>query len=173
NAMEGDREMCLSAGMDDYISKPIQVPELVRALSQCPHYRQPSNPVVADQAVDFSVLQSLIDSIGERGAECLLGLIEIYLKDTPRLVQNMAQAISEEEPKAMEIAAHTLKSSSATLGGINLSKLCHELESLGRSETITGAAEIFAQLESEYQQLRVGLTKSAKKIEEQSLSPVL
>ncbi|NEN98923.1 MAG: Hpt domain-containing protein, partial [Moorea sp. SIO3I7] len=95
------------------------------------------------------------------------------LKDTPRLVKNMAQAIIEEDPKAMEIAAHTLKSSSATLGGINLSKLCQKLESLGRSDTITGAAEIFAQLESEYQKVRAGLTESAKKIEQQSFSPVL
>ncbi|NEO18458.1 MAG: PAS domain S-box protein [Moorea sp. SIO4A1] len=173
NAMEGDRQMCLSAGMDDYISKPIQVPELVRALSQGRHHRELTKPVVADQAVDFSVLQSLLDSIGKGGAECLLGLIEIYLKDTPRLVKNMAQAIIEEDPKAMEIAAHTLKSSSATLGGINLSKLCQKLESLGRSDTITGAAEIFAQLESEYQKVRAGLTESAKKIQQQSLSPVL
>ncbi len=173
NAMEGDREMCLSAGMDDYISKPIQVPELVRALSECPHHREPSKPVLADPAVDFSVLQSLIDSIGEGGAECLVSLIEIYLKDTPRLVKNMAQAIIEEDPKAMEIAAHTLKSSSATLGGINLSKLCQDLESLGRSKTITGAAEIFPLLESEYQQVRAELTESSKKIEQQCLSPVL
>ncbi|NEQ62974.1 MAG: Hpt domain-containing protein, partial [Moorea sp. SIO4A1] len=90
-----------------------------------------------------------------------------------RLVKNMAQAIIEEDPKAMEIAAHTLKSSSATLGGINLSKLCQDLESLGRSKTITGAAEIFALLKSEYQQVRAGLTESAKKIEQQCLSPVL
>ncbi|MGB7445190.1 MAG: response regulator, partial [Coleofasciculaceae cyanobacterium] len=171
NAMQGDREKCIKAGMDDYVSKPIKVQELVRALSECQetsfkgtlngklssvNAQENLEPVLA-RAIDTDVLLSLREMMGDSADEFLSCLIDTYLEDTPSLISQMSKAIAAQEPEAMQRAAHTLKSSSASLGAISLSQLCQELETMGASQIIIGANQIMSQLEAEYEKVKVAL----------------
>ena len=158
NAMQGDREKCISAGMNDYISKPIRVQELVQSLTQSqPHLENTNSVAVLEEAIDVQVLQALGQTMGSNASTFLAQLIDVYLEDSPNLLQLMDTAVTQTDTAAMEQAAHTLKSSSAALGAITLSKLCEELERIGNSKTITSAIEIMPQVKSEYERVKAAL----------------
>jgi CheY-like chemotaxis protein len=173
NAMQGDREDCLRAGMDDYISKPIRIEELVASLWKSqphgevspvpPQELTPSGgempepePAIAT-ALDKEILQAFRQAMGA-DASALLGLlIDVYLEETPTLLEKLSGAIVRGDADARKQAAHTLKSSSASLGATKFSKLCEELESMEASKTTAIASELVAQLESEYEKIKVEL----------------
>jgi len=217
NAMLGDREMCLEVGMDDYISKPIRVEELSRALSRCqeglkvnrlqveslennlqpssPPYplgngktsgEQPSTPtqptlreglnpttfnpsIVVIDATAFRTLQEMIDK-----DEVLVKVIDSFLEEAPKLLQAMRLALSgtlhtaavaEGEAAVMERSAHTLKSTSATLGAIRLSQFCYELEEISLAAgsanaqlgNLEGVSAMVSQVETEYEKVKAAL----------------
>ena len=177
NVMQGDREKCLSVGMDDYISKPIRVEELVQSLNLCrsssqnpeslplvdetlpPGELRESFPLSSDEAIDTIILQGLQQALGTNTDQFLAQLIDVFLEETPLLIQAIDTAVAKTDAVAMQKAAHTLKSSSASLGAMTLSKLCEQLERLGYSQTTAGAREIVAQLESEYERAKAALQR--------------
>ncbi|MEA5624388.1 PAS domain S-box protein [Nostoc sp. UHCC 0251] len=188
NAMQGDREVCLAAGMDDYISKPIQLQELAEALSKCPPQRsseftvirqpgkvmcpelQPSpyilqpgqNQTLQSVKIDPKILQSLRNMLrGDRVA--FAELIECYLTETPRLVQDMSTAITTHDTQTIWKIAHQLKSSSASVGAIALAQLCKVLEAQGRSSKLENNLELLSQLYQEYEQVKTALQKELVK----------
>ncbi len=154
-AMPGDRSVCLNAGMDDYISKPIRVDELVQALSKCqPRYaREREN----SPAIDVRALQSIRDMAGEDAAAFLSKLIDCYIEEASKLLPAIAIAAEQGDATALQLAAHKLKSSSASLGAKNLANLCKELERMGRSGVILGSLEKVQLLFEEYEKVKLAL----------------
>jgi len=161
NAMQGDREMCLSVGMDDYISKPIRLQELVRVLRQC-------QPLVTDLAaievkvpstlpsgLDAAVFGELRQMLGQD--KFLAEAIDTYLEDAPKLLQAIAVAVAQGKATELEQAAHTLKSSSALFGATSLSHFCQELEVRGSTGSWTEAAALMPQVKTEYEKVRTAL----------------
>ncbi|MGQ4646118.1 response regulator [Lyngbya aestuarii] len=164
NTMQGDREKCLRAGMDDYVSKPIRVEELVESLKQCWPRLENAAPIrVIEEAIDTEVLANFRAMMGESASEILATLIDTYLEDTPSLLQTMKKAIAQQQPQVMQSAAHTLKSSSASLGAISLSQLCQQLENLG-SHTTTVAKPVMSQMETEYERVKIALQKECHRV---------
>lgn len=174
NAMQGDREECLNAGMDDYVSKPIRVEELVEALSKCQRvvgaglstsssggFTKPSPP----HPLDAKVLQSFRSMIGENTELILAEMIDCYLKDAPKLVQAIAEAVAQGDAIALRQASHTLKSSSATLGAITLSRFCKELEEISRNGYTEGVLDNVLQLEAEYERVKAALQKEHQQVQ--------
>ncbi len=135
NAMQGDRERCLAAGMNDYISKPIRMEDLHEAFDRCP-IKAVDN---ADEEkagesglVNFDVLDELITMLGN-DIDFAGGLINDFLEDAQELLGNISGAHEGGDAREMERAAHTLKSSSATFGATEASDLCKQLEAIGKS----------------------------------------
>lgn len=157
NAMRGDREICLAAGMDDYISKPVQIEDLVQALSKCRPRRNSQFTVI-----DAKILQSLRDMLaGDHKA--LRELIQCYLAELPRLIQNIDTSVTTQNTQALWQAAHTLKSSSAAVGATVLAQFCQQLEIQGRNRDLTASVDILSQLYQEYELVKTALQRELKK----------
>jgi HPt (histidine-containing phosphotransfer) domain-containing protein len=87
----------------------------------------------------------------------VVALIESTLQDAPQLLRQMRQALTTEDPKALKLAAHTLKSLANNFGAAALATICKELESMGKAATFEGAEEQIGQAETEYEQVRSAL----------------
>ena len=127
HALLEDRERCLAAGMDDYISKPIVLKELVQALERARPVPRPATPRRA--SVDLQTLQDLAESFGDPNA--VVELIDMYVPQAERLVGQAFAAASAGDAEAFRNAAHTLKSTSASLGAKDLAELCRRARDQG------------------------------------------
>ena len=180
NALSGDREKCLAAGMDDYISKPFGQTRMATILEQwLPRdlhlsAQQPQETEVAetthlddseDEILDRAALHN-IRSLQSEGAEDILTrIIDLYLNDAPGQLEQLQQALHKQDATAVRSVAHSLKSSSANLGATVLSTLLKELEEKGRRNSLMGASELFNRIETEFTKAKVQLEKEKNKYE--------
>ncbi|MBI5566599.1 MAG: PAS domain S-box protein [Chloroflexi bacterium] len=162
NAMQGDREACLDAGMDDYISKPIQVKELQSALERWGQQLrpiEPAAPVAPPADIDWSMLNDLRALQAEDEPDFALEMISLYLDNAPQLIDTIRQAIVTGDAPGLQRSAHTLKGSSASLGAQRMATLCLDLEKLGRDGAATGGGveggdAQLAEVEQEFDRVR-------------------
>jgi CheY-like chemotaxis protein len=152
NAMEGDREKCLAAGMDDYLAKPIRPEELAGALARC-------RPRQGAGAVDLETLDRLVSSLGggDEGREAVAELVDAFLDDGAAQMTTLRAAVERGDAEEAMRAAHTLKSNGATFGAQPFAKLCRELEALGRSGRLDAADALVEQAEEEWGRVRESL----------------
>jgi CheY-like chemotaxis protein/HPt (histidine-containing phosphotransfer) domain-containing protein len=177
-AIQGDREKCLDAGMDDYISKPIRIEALAQALSQCtplvpsndatakesdsypnqinPELINQNNLPVVELVINTEALEEILDIAGDDGPTFLAEIIDCYLEDSPQLLQQIRDAMAVEDAKTLRRVVHSWKSSSAYLGATVLASLCRELEAIAETG-ITDVPERVFELEAEYEKVKAAL----------------
>ncbi len=163
NAMAADRQKCLDAGMDDYLAKPVTRGELERCISRwrgvkmpveaVPEHRPAQAAPATPPVLNASVLDDLRDVLGGEVDK----IIALYLEDAPRLIAQLERAVVGNDPIALRVAAHTLKSSSANVGATTLSEAARDLEHGARDGTLAKPEALVARIVGEFAQVRTAL----------------
>ncbi len=149
NAMQGDRELCLAAGMDDYISKPVSFDTLTRIIERWGNIDQPSTGqnISADTSTIEFDDQALLE-IENISTTLPKRMINIFINEECRsLVPKLHQAILDNDAPQVEYLAHTLKGSSRTLGAKALSATCLELEIAGNKGQLEEADRLMQNID--------------------------
>jgi CheY-like chemotaxis protein/nitrogen-specific signal transduction histidine kinase/HPt (histidine-containing phosphotransfer) domain-containing protein len=177
NAMQGDAEKCFAAGMNDYLSKPIGLPDLKAALErwQPPVQVDRFNSFANDRVSDAEVAARGISSAPIEGEEApvdieclteaagndpeqLRELIELYLQNSSELMKELETAIQTGASREVETLAHKYVGASASCGMTALLGSLRELEQMGRANELSGAAKSYACAMEQLDQIRQFLT---------------
>jgi CheY-like chemotaxis protein len=152
SAMKGDREKCLEAGMDDYVSKPVTPEGLEGTLRRWVHPRAAPAPAVAPgELLDEKVVASLM-SVDDDGS-LLDEVVGIFLKLAPVRLAAIRKA-AKGDPVELERVAHSFLGSCGNLGCNGMAETCARLEVLGRSGSTEGAPELARALEERFVEVR-------------------
>jgi len=170
HAMKGDRERCLAAGMDDYVSKPVQADALFRVIQSAAMPMEPDTVRATpadrmDQVFDRQAALARVDGDEEFLAE----VIGLFLADASCRVVEIQHAIEQRDLKHLQSAAHSLKGAAGCLGGCRTSIAASRLEEIGTEGNLTDAADAFAVLQRELAHLNGAMTEMV--VEHPSVMP--
>jgi len=153
HAMKGDRERCLEAGMDGYVSKPIQEEELYDTILQIwAKYSQPYDFVEKPPAN----LSRLIKILGGSSEE-LVGLIQEFLEYYPPQMQKMEEDIQGKNASDLEKSAHKFKGSLSNFDAKEACDLAQQIEKMAKNNDLEEAHSVFVRLSGEMEKIKVYL----------------
>jgi len=160
NSEADNREKCLSAGMDDFINKPVQLPELEAALLRALADRATTKAM--EDIIDPVIIAGLRQLRSPGMPDPLPGLIDLFLKEAPTHLNAIAQAISKHEMTSLArviSSASALKGSSGNLGARNLAALSDEIVQAARLGMLEDAVPVLDRAQEEFERVRQVLEK--------------
>jgi HPt (histidine-containing phosphotransfer) domain-containing protein len=172
NAMAGDREQCLRAGMDDYLAKPFTRQALLAVIQRWVPGNHPrdraaepaqgaapsaASPRPIDAAARRSVNPRTLESMRHMSESLFENVIRVYLRDLPHCVEQICEALAKNDADALRKSAHGLKSSSANVGAERLVEICKDLELTGRSGASAQSVHRIPDIEAESASVRSAL----------------
>lgn len=180
NAVEGDKERCIEAGMDDYLSKPFSKAQLYNTIEPwltTPRQENLSKEIKEEKGrnqnssdegtlvLNESSLKNIASAQMPGTPNLLAKIIHLYLESSPTLVDDIVKSIEQSDTESLENAAHSLKSSSANLGATELSNLCKKLELQGKASKIETAELLVERLILLYNNTKSALVRELKGLE--------
>lgn len=160
NSLQGDREKCLAAGMDDYVSKPVKMETLQAAIDRFLGLRTIQTEVREEgktAAIDLAAISSFRDLDDLTGDDLLGKLIDVFLDNSPKVIADARAALAAHASPQLARAAHTLKGSCSNFGAERLRVACERLEEFANRGVLEGAEELLVAVEQEYSYVRVAL----------------
>jgi PAS domain S-box-containing protein len=167
NAMTGDREKCLEAGMDEYISKPVKANRLKTALEQCCELRAAvvaaasvngsRHALVEPAALNRDSLEALKSLQAEGDDGFLKEMVELFLADTPARLDDLQTALDNGQQQEFVRAVHSIKGASANFGADDLHMMCAAIEEMGRAGQMGDTRPKIVALHEEFERVRVAL----------------
>lgn len=160
NAMIGDKEKCMRVGMDEYISKPINIDELKEVLGQWIAFpdlaknEKDEKPAGADASVDLSILKTF----SEGDIDLEKKFIGIFIEQSNKNIKTLAENRANADTKPWHDAAHMFKGGSSSIGANTLAALCNQAEHF--EGTMQEKAALFEKIESEYIRVQAHLKKT-------------
>lgn len=159
-AMKGDRERCFEAGMDEYVSKPIDRDELFRTIGDVikTNHPYPMEGEVASEVIDIPVAL-----LGLQGNKKLLKEISgMFLDELPKYLAAIQEAVQQGDSHKLDRASHTLKGAVGNFAATSSFEAAHAIEMIGKSGDLAGAEKAIAGLFKEIEKLKPVLEKIAR-----------
>jgi signal transduction histidine kinase/DNA-binding response OmpR family regulator len=165
NALQGERERCITAGMDDYVSKPVMLEDLERVLRAwcgtpgglrrtAPAPEAVRAPETDTGAIDDARLHHLQDLSARQDPAMFTRLLQAFLEDAPARIARMREALREKDAHTLFTVAHSLKGISGNLGARTMTTLSQDLQANGQSGTLEGMEHLIDQLDREFARVR-------------------
>jgi PAS domain S-box-containing protein len=153
--MSGDRERCLAIGMDEYLSKPVELEQLRSILEKCEVKRYSASQQLnsGQKAIDRQALTNFWKKTGEQSAAMLRELIPLFQQSSQDQMDILINAVHKNDSETIWKTAHQLKSSAYPLGAATFSDLCGQIERKAREGALAEVKVRLAALQSEYAKL--------------------
>ena len=167
NATPGAREKCLSAGMHDYLTKPLSKADLREALRAAVTNRRANYSINAAADSSKPLDQEIIErfrSLRKPGQpDPLAELVELFLQEVPKQLQSLHNALDKKDAAAIKKTAHILCGNSRNMGAFHLGKLCAELEQSAASGKLDNARDMVGKIMAEFERVKTALEQEIKK----------
>jgi two-component system, sensor histidine kinase and response regulator len=162
HAMQGDRERCLAAGMDGYVTKPLRPMELFEVIASltAPATRTPETPPAPEEEQAILDRKTLWERVAG-DADLLREIVELFLADCPERLMELHEALTHQDCTALMRAAHRLKGALGNISANNALAAVRRVETLARAGDVHAATEALARLEDELARLTPLLTVCA------------
>jgi CheY-like chemotaxis protein len=149
HAMKGDKERCLAAGMDGYITKPVSRQDIEETIATVlvTEERTPISAVAPNSPFSWDSTTALRQMDGDESL--LQELIQIFMEELPLHLANLNMAVETEDMETLERTAHSLKGELSCLGLTGAAQKARDLERMGRERTLQPAAELLSAFKTE------------------------
>ena len=161
----GEKEKCLRAGMDDFLLKPFSQEDLARKITAL----LPDTSRVATTGrssageTESHLVKDLADRLSDLeadyGKEMVQKIVEMIVPDTEDRIEKIDRAIKQQDFRALEEAAHGLKSGAANIGATELAQLSAELEERGEAKSMDGAEEVISKLRDSWAKVKIEIAR--------------
>ncbi len=150
NAFEEDRKRCLEAGMDEYISKPIKIEELLNIISKFfeaeagPEQKEAQVQTRSKKVIQIDMKRAM-DAVGG-DKELLNELLNMFYEDSKAKLKEIKEAIENKDYEKLRELAHAVKGASANIGLTDIYEICLELENMAKKKDISGSDKLYSKL---------------------------